>query len=107
MEDLKRQAYKNLHELVLYSDESFIGSPLLLLTPKAEMLNSLTGGQQNINTSTADEGTQDRQGLLSYFKFKFCNFYLINCPFLLSEFLYNIYYLCKDIHSPSEKHKNK
>ncbi|KAL8115014.1 calmodulin-binding protein 60 B-like isoform X2 [Apium graveolens] len=56
VENLKRHAYNNLHELVLYNDESFVGSPLLLSCPQAEMSNSLTVGQQQVNTSTIDEG---------------------------------------------------
>ncbi|KAK1374032.1 Calmodulin-binding protein 60 B [Heracleum sosnowskyi] len=56
VEDVKRQAYKNLHELVLYTEESFIGSPMLLSSLQAEMANSHTAGQQNVNTLTASEG---------------------------------------------------
>lgn len=36
VEDVKRQAYNNLHELVLYSDESFTVSTVLLPSLQAD-----------------------------------------------------------------------
>lgn len=55
---MKQQAYKNLHELVLFSEESSINSQLLLSSSQTEMPNGLIVGQQNVNTLSADEGMQ-------------------------------------------------
>lgn len=55
VEDVKLQAYKNLHELELFNEGSFIGSPMLLSSLQAEMSNSYTVGQQHVNTPVADE----------------------------------------------------
>lgn len=56
VEDVKLQAYKNLHELELFNEGSFIGPPMLLSSLQAEMSNSYTvGQQQHVNTPVANE----------------------------------------------------
>lgn len=56
VEDVKLRAYKNLHELELFNEGSFIGPPMLLSSLQAEMSNSYTLGQQHVNTPVTDEG---------------------------------------------------
>lgn len=56
MEDVKLQAYKNVHELELFNEGSFIGPPMQLSSLQAEMSNNYTVDQQNANTPVADEG---------------------------------------------------
>ncbi|KAL8118923.1 calmodulin-binding protein 60 B-like [Apium graveolens] len=55
VEDVKLQAYKNLHELELFNEGSFIGPPMLLSSLQAEMSNNYTVGQQHVHTPVADE----------------------------------------------------
>ncbi|KAK1364208.1 Calmodulin-binding protein 60 B like [Heracleum sosnowskyi] len=55
VEDVKLQAYRNLTEMELFNEGSFIGPPMLLSSLQAEMSNSYTVGQQNVGTLVADE----------------------------------------------------
>ena len=56
VENVKLQAYKNLHELELLEEGSFIAPPMLLSSLQAEMSSSYSAGQQNVDTSVVDEG---------------------------------------------------
>lgn len=67
VEDVKLQAYKNLHGMELFNEGSFIGPPMLLSSLQAEMSNSRSVGQQNVNTLAASEGTQ---AVKAYFLFQ-------------------------------------
>lgn len=67
VEDVKLQAYKNLHELELFNEGSFIGSPMLLSSLQAEMSNSYTVDQQHVNTPVADEGMHAVENYLLYY----------------------------------------
>lgn len=58
MEDVKREAYNNLDQLVLLNEQSFVGPPMLLSSLQAEHFSSPSLGLPNFSTPVADQGIQ-------------------------------------------------
>lgn len=56
VEDVKREAYNNLDQLVLFDEQFFVGSPMLLSTLQAERVNSPSLDLHNFDTTVADQG---------------------------------------------------